>query len=117
MPTVINPALHHDYDHAKEKSSLLERFLTWSQNQQENRFLWIGIALAGHGCALTPITLYFVILAGMNFTLFMLALGAMAMAVVVNLAALPTKVTIPVLLLSALVDVTVIIIALATLSW
>lgn len=117
MPTVINPALHYDYDHAKEKSSLLKRFLAWSENQQENRFLWIGIALAGHGCALTPVTLYFVVLAGVNFTLFMLALAAMAMAVVVNLAALPTKVTVPVLLLSALIDVAVIITALATMSW
>lgn len=96
------------------KSSLISRFLKWSENQQEDRLLWVGIALAGHGCALTPLTIYFIVLAGLSLPLFMIALTSMAMAVVVNLAALPTKVSIPVLVLSALIDVGVLLYLLVT---
>ncbi|MBO9573758.1 MAG: hypothetical protein J7497_16350 [Chitinophagaceae bacterium] len=30
-----------------KQSSIFSRFIAWCENQQENRFLWLGIALAG----------------------------------------------------------------------
>lgn len=85
--------------------------MTWCKGQEENRLLWLGIALAGHGCILTPITVMAVLLAGTNMILFMLALVAMGISLVTNLAAMPTRVTIPAFFFSILIDVAVIIAA------
>lgn len=87
--------------------------MNWCEGQQPNRLLWLGVALAGHGCILTPITVLAVLLAGANFFLFMLAMVAMGIALITNLAALPTKYTIPAFLLSIVIDIVIVI---ATLS-
>jgi hypothetical protein len=86
------------------KPSILSNFFNWCKGQNEHRLLWLGIVLSAHGCILTPLTVLAVVLAGANITLFMLALVSMAMALVTNLAALPTKITIPIFLLSILID-------------
>ncbi|PWT97045.1 MAG: hypothetical protein C5B52_14585 [Bacteroidetes bacterium] len=84
------------------------KFAAWTKSQQKNRLLWLALGLAGHGCVATPITIMFVILAGNNLTLFMTAIVAMGITVVVNLAAMPTKITIPVFFFSILVDLMII---------
>lgn len=71
--------------------------------------MWLGIALAAHGCVLTPITLMAVLMAGSNFILFIAALVAMGVSLVTHLAAMSTKVTIPVFVFSVLMDVAIII--------
>jgi hypothetical protein len=92
-----------------EKPSLFSRFATWTIGQQENRLLWLGVSIAGHGCFLTPLTVIVVAFTGMNLLLFMSAMVAMTMSLIVNLAAMPTKITIPVLILSIVIDVLVIV--------
>ncbi|RYY21310.1 MAG: hypothetical protein EOO04_18475 [Chitinophagaceae bacterium] len=84
-------------------------FISWCTAQEPNRFVWLGVALAGHGCMLTPLTLAVILLNGNNLMFFMIAMVAMAMTLVTNLAAMPTKITIPVFLLSILVDVALIV--------
>lgn len=98
---------------SQENSSvnLWSRFMNWCKNQEQNRLLWLGIALAGHGCILTPLTVMAVLLAGTNMILFMLALVAMGLSLVTNLAAMPTKITIPVFFFSILIDIAVVIAA------
>jgi hypothetical protein len=91
------------------KQSLFIRFINWASDQQENRLLWLSLSLAGHGCVLTPLTVVMVAFTGMNLVLFVCAMLAMTMSLIVNLAALPTRITIPVLILSILIDVVVII--------
>ena len=91
------------------KPSLFGKFMTWSENQQENRMLWIGLGVAGHGCVLTPLTIMLVLATGNNLMLFMLATAAMAMVLVTNLAAMPTKITIPVFVFSILIDIGIIV--------
>jgi len=54
-----------------------------------------------------------VLLAGTNFTLFMMTIVAMGISLVTNLAAMSTRITIPLFLLSVLIDLLVIGIALA----
>ena len=88
--------------------------MNWCKNQQENRMLWVGIILAGHGCILTPITIMAVLLAGNSLTLFMLGVIAMMATLVTNLAAMPTKVTIPIFILSLIIDIAVLIICIDT---
>jgi hypothetical protein len=90
-------------------NSVFTRFITWCKNQEENRLTWLGVAIAGHGCVLTPLTVFAVVHAGNNIVLFMTAIFAMAMALITNLAALPTKITIPTLLLSVLIDLGILI--------
>ena len=75
--------------------------------------LWLGIALTGHGSILTPLTVMAVLLAGTNLYLFILAIVAMGMSLVTNLAAMPTKITIPVFILSILIDIAIVISSLA----
>ena len=83
--------------------------MNWCEGQKENRLLWVGIVLAGHGCIITPLTVMAVLLAGTNLFLFMLAIVAMMMALVTNLAALPTRITIPLFFLSVLIDIVIFI--------
>jgi hypothetical protein len=53
--------------------------------------------------------MFAIILSGNNIAFWIFAIVAMMMTLVSNLAALPTKYTIPIFLLSVLIDVTVII--------
>ena len=101
---IIQPSLAYP-----AKISLVSRFAAWTSGQQNNRLMWLGLSIAGHGCFLTPLTVALVAFTGMNLALFMLATVAMAITLIVNLAALPTKITIPVLVLSILIDIVVII--------
>ena len=92
-------------------NNLWKKFIDYSEKQQFNRLLWLAIGLAGHGTFFTILTLAVVILTGNLFSLFAIACFAMVAVVIVNLAALPTKVTIPVLAFSVLADLAVIIAA------
>jgi len=106
-------ALKHNITQESEHISLLSRFFSWCIGQEKNRLLWLGLILALHGCIITPLTVMAVLLAGTNFALFVLAIVAMGLSLVTNLAAMPTKITIPVFALSIMVDLVVVGIALA----
>jgi hypothetical protein len=106
--TTFQQSYTTEYTQSKTTSPW-KRFMAFSEGQQENRLLWLGVALAGHGCILTPLTVMAVLLAGTNLFLFVLALVAMGMSLVTNLAAMPTKVTIPIFFLSILIDIAIII--------
>lgn len=109
MATIINQTIETTYESSASKLSLFTRFMNWSKDQERNRLLWIGVALAGHGCIITPLTVMAVLLAGTNLFLFILALVAMGASLVTNLAAMPTRITIPVFVLSIIVDLVIII--------
>ena len=115
METIFNPAINVSYERSIARTSLLAKFFQWCTTQNENRLLWLGVILAAHGCILTPVTAMVVLATGGNFTLFMLAIIAMAMALVTNLAAMPTKYTLPVFTLSVLIDIAVVTATLFTL--
>src|SRR5438270_10440777 len=91
--------------------SPLRKFISWTESEQKNRLLWLGVMLCAHGCILTPLTAMAILLAGTNLTLLILATIAMGMALVTNLAALPTKITLPVFFLSILIDIVIVVIA------
>ena len=90
--------------------SLFTQFINWTKGQEQNRLLWVGLIIAAHGCILTPITVMAVLVGGApSLSLVVLAIIAMGMALVTNLAAQPTKVTIPVFLLSVVLDVAILV--------
>ncbi|MEO8582708.1 MAG: hypothetical protein ABI415_02865 [Flavitalea sp.] len=88
----------------QSRTNPLNLFFTWCAGQENNRLLWLGIALVGHSAVLTPLTMSVILLTQFNFTLLMITLFAISISVVTNLAALPTKITLPVLFLSVLID-------------
>ena len=108
METIFNPTITTSLENT-EKLSLIQRFRSYCASQEKNRLMWLGIALAAHGCVLTPVTLMAVLMAGSNFILFIAALVAMGVSLVTHLAAMSTKVTIPVFVFSVLMDVAIII--------
>lgn len=108
MSTILHSSPPQAYQ-AAHGTSIFSRFVNWAAAQEDRRFMWLALALGGHGCVLTPLTILLVVVfTGLNLALFLTALGAMALALIVNLAAMPTKYTIPAFFLSVLVDVVVI---------
>jgi hypothetical protein len=95
-------------------ASVLTRFITWCNGQEKYRLGWLAIIITLHGCILAPVTVLSIALGGNNFVLWGIAIGSMAMALVTNLAAMPTKVTIPVFFFSVLLDLVVIVSAFAS---
>ena len=86
----------------------IRRFVEWCEKQERNRLLWLGIAIMGLIGTVLPLTLLAVLfLAGNNFTLWIIVLSANMPVLALNLAAQPPKVTIPVLLVSLIIDVVV----------
>jgi hypothetical protein len=89
----------------------LTRFLRFAEQQEKNHFGWVGGSIMLQASVLFPLTLLLVLANGASFGLMSVAIAGLAMVVVTNLAALPTKITIPVLVLSALIDVAVVVAA------
>lgn len=95
-------------EHAASKVSLWKKFINWADKQQDNRFLWLTIGIAGHGFVFTIFTVMMIVLTGNHLIFWPFAIAAMAMCLISNLAALPTKITIPILFLSLLIDIVII---------
>ena len=114
MQTTLHQTINTTYSEVSSRSSLWTRFIAFCKNQEDNRLIWVGVILAVHGCALTPITVMATLFAGPNFALFMTAMVAMAIALVTNLAAMPTKITIPAFALSILIDVAILLACIAS---
>jgi hypothetical protein len=110
MLTIFNQQIAGTYNDVA-KVSLIHKFTAWTEAQENNRLLWLGIAIAGHGCVLAPISLFIIMFTGFQFGLFMTVMGAMAAALIVNLAAMPTKITIPVFFASIIADLVAITVA------
>jgi hypothetical protein len=105
----------NSYSHSIERgnASVWKKFISWCDSQEKFRFGWLAAALTLHGCLLTILTMFAVILAGNHFIFWPFIIGAMGVTLVVNLAAMPTKITIPVFFFSVLVDLVIIICCIA----
>ena len=108
METAIHQSITTTYSPSLVSPSLYNRFINWCAGQEEYRYGWLGAALVAHGCLFTTLTMFSLILSGNNIFLWVLAIMAMMMTLVTNLAALPTKITIPVFLFSILMDISII---------
>lgn len=95
------------------KTSVIAHFSNWCEKQQSKRLFWLGLALGLQGCVLLPLSMMASLLAGTNLVLLLMTFASIVMNVIVNLAAMPTKITIPVFFLGILIDIAVIISALS----
>ena len=108
--------LDNSYNDVRSKSySPFKTFFAWCTAQEEHRLLWTGIILALHGCVITPATVLIVAMTGVNMLLIGISVFAMTFVLISNLAALPTKYTLPTFVASLIVDVAIIIAALSIL--
>jgi len=112
MQTTIRQSISHSYDRPVSHGNLWNRFMGWTNKQEENRFGWSAAILMGHGCVFTVITVMAILFTGNHFIFWPFAIGAMAACLVVILSAMPTRIIIPVFFLSLLVDLVIIIICL-----
>ena len=94
-------------------TAIWHKFIAYASAQENNRLLWSAISIFGHGTIFTIATLAVVILTGNLFFLMAATCLTMTMVLIVNLAALPTKYTIPVLLASVFIDLLIIATAVA----
>lgn len=80
-----------------EKKDLLERFISWCDAQEEKRFLWLAVGFVVNIGAVLPFTVLALILIGISshFALFMTVCCVNVPVLALNLAAQPTKVTLP----------------------
>ncbi len=99
----------HSVTRSNEGTNILTNFMNWCTAQEENRLLWTGLGLGIHGCISTPITVLTLLILGGGLFPIALAIIAMTAVLVVNLAALPAKITIPVFAASLLVDVALVL--------
>jgi hypothetical protein len=113
METTLQHVISVSYPETKRNQSLVSRFIHWADSQEKHRFGWVAAIIAGHGCVITPITLFAIILSGNNFIFWPIVLVAMAASLVSNLAAMPTKITIPVFFFTVLVDLAIIAICIS----
>lgn len=113
MQTTIH---QHAYNGAaagiSHHTSLWNRFINWADEQEKNRFGWVAGILLGHGCFVTIITMIAIVFTGNHFIFWPFAIAGMAACVISNLAAMPTKITIPIFAFSLLLDLAIIIICL-----
>ena len=91
-----------------KKESKISQFINWCNTQQKFRYGWLAVIIAVHGCALTPMTVSIITFGSNSILLWMMAIAGMAASLITNLAALPTRITIPVFILSVFVDLVII---------
>jgi hypothetical protein len=108
---------HQTYNDTHSIKSLWSQFIDYADKQQSKRLLWAAIGILGHGTIFTILTFATVLLLGNDITLLAITCFTMTMVVVVNLAALPTKYTVPIFFLSLLIDLGVIISAIVLHQW
>jgi hypothetical protein len=84
---------------------------TFYARQQENRLGWTALTLAVQGCLLVPFALLAIGYNGNRFFLLIPVILSSFVTEVSNLAALPTKITIPIFFISVLINLGVIILS------
>jgi hypothetical protein len=102
---------HSDYDKFSldiVHKNLLTRFLTWTKNEEKNHIAWMGISITTMSAVFFPITMSAILFNGAIFKLIIGAIFSLAFVVIANLAALPTKYTIPVFLTGIIIDIVLI---------
>ncbi len=113
MNTVTFLSTVHKYQQSVSKVNIIQRFLTWCGAQEGKRLLWTAIILPLQACIFAPLTFIVAMFGGVHFALFIPVITVLVFTFITNLAALPTKITIPVFIAGILIDIIVMIISLS----
>jgi|SRR5215467_6962674 len=92
--------------------SFLSRFLQWTIAQdKENHVLWVGLSISSMAAVFFPLSMFAILVNGASFGLIIAAMSALALVVITNLAALPTKYTIPFFLIGVIGSIVISIVS------
>jgi len=89
----------------------LSRFFAWTHREEKNRIAWVGISITAMSAVFFPVTMSAILFNGAIFKLIIGAMISLALVVITNLAALPTKYTIPAFVLGVVIDIVLIIVS------
>lgn len=92
-----------------EKHYSITGISEWLASQEKNRIMWVGLILTLHACILTPVTLFTITHTGNILGLWIVAALGMVACMITNLAALPTKYTIPTAITSLIVHIGILV--------
>jgi hypothetical protein len=96
----------YTYHLAEKRPSAVSRFFQWSAGEDVERHIgWVGITVTIMTAIFFPLTMAVILHNGASFGLIVAAMVSLTMVVITNLAALPTKYTIPFFFLGILIDV------------
>jgi len=108
-----HPELKISYPFPKTKTPYFRSFSKWAAHEDlENHVGWIGIGIVTMTAVCFPLTMAAILFNGASAVLIGIAMISMVMVVIVNLAALSTRYTIPFLLAGILMDIIAIAISL-----
>jgi len=90
---------------SKQKKSLIANFIQWATNEdEEHHIAWVGASITAMAAVFFPLTMSVILLNGAAFGLIITAMISLSLVVITNLAALPTRYTIPFFLLGIFID-------------
>ena len=108
--TILQQNNINSYNGAAKSHSVINRFINWCTVQDaDHHIAWAGVSLIATTAVLFPLTMAVTLLSGASFQLIIAAMVALVLVAVLNLAALPTRYTIPAFALGVLIDAGVII--------
>jgi hypothetical protein len=82
--------------HIRHQENVSTKFLSWCEAQETNRFLWLALSFFAQIGLTLPLTAVFIIFFGGNNLVLWIIAGVVNIPVLVlNLAAFPTKITLP----------------------
>ena len=104
--TLSHPELKISYPIPKTETSYFWSFNKWASHEDlENHIGWVGISIVSMTAVIFPLTMAVILFNGAAAGLIGIAMLSLIMVVIVNLAALSTRYTIPFLLAGILLDI------------
>ncbi len=90
------------YNYSEKTSpGLFTKFFAWCEQQESNRFFWLGITIFAQIGSILPITILTILYLGNNSVfLWIAALSVNVPSLILGLAAAKTKITLPVFFFS-----------------
>jgi hypothetical protein len=85
--------------------SIISRFSDWTKREEKNHIAWVGISIIAMTAVFFPITMAAILFHGAVFKLIIGAMIPLTLVVIMNLAALHTKYTIPAFLTGIFMDI------------
>ena len=96
--------------HKLQRENFLTRFANWCTAQESNRFLWLGVTFFAQIGLMLPVAAFSILFFGNNnIVLWIIICTVNLPTLVLNLAALPTKVTLPFLFFAWLTELSVVL--------
>ena len=92
--------------------SLIGRFFDWAEKEDvEHHIGWVGFSIVAMTAVFFPVTMAAILFNGASFGLIVAAMVPLVLVFVTNLAALPTKYTIPFFFVGALAELIIMVIS------